>query len=65
MNNISVDVNAFYSFVIMNGFAISAPAMILVAIIMLIWQVGWIGITAPILFAIGLYIQEKLLLRGF
>ena len=65
MNNISVDVMAFYFFVVMNGFLMSAPAMILVAIVMLIWQVGWIGITAPILFAIGMYIQQKLLTKGF
>ena len=37
MNNISVDVMAFYFFVVMNGFLMSAPAMILVAIVMLIW----------------------------
>ena len=36
MNYINVDVMAFYNFVVMSGFLFSAPAMIILAIIMLI-----------------------------
>ena len=64
MNNISVDVNAFYSFIVMNAFAISAPLMILIGVILLLWEVGWIGIVAPFIFGIGIYIQQKLLSKS-
>ncbi len=36
MNNINVDVNAIILFIVMNGFLFSAPAMIFVAMRMLI-----------------------------
>jgi hypothetical protein len=64
MNNINVDVNAFYLFVVMNGFLFSAPAMILVAIVMLILEVGWIGLITPIIFIIGMALQQRLLGAG-
>jgi ABC-type nickel/cobalt efflux system permease component RcnA len=64
MNHINVDVNAIILFIVMNGFLFSAPAMIFVAIIMLIMEVGWIGFAAPLLFAIGMIFQQKLLSKG-
>ncbi len=64
MNHINVDVNAIILFIVMNGFLFSAPAMIFVAIIMLIIEVGWIGFAAPLLFAIGMIFQQKLLSKG-
>ena len=43
MNNVNVDIMSFYFFIMMSTFCFSAPSMILVAIIMLIVEVGWIG----------------------
>jgi ATP-binding cassette subfamily C (CFTR/MRP) protein 1 len=39
--------------------------MILTAIVLLIIEVGWIGIAAPILFAAGMYVQQKVMKIGF
>ena len=39
--------------------------MILTAIVMLVWEVGWIGLVAPFLFFIGMGIQQKLMKKGF
>lgn len=65
MNNVSVDVMSFYSFVVMNGFLFTSPAMILVAIVMLIMEVGWIGLLTPIVFFFGMIAQQKLLNKGY
>ena len=65
MNNFNVDIQAFYFFIMMSTFLFSAPAMILTAIVMLVWEVGWIGLVAPFLFFIGMGIQQKLMKKGF
>lgn len=65
MNNVNVDVYAFYYFIMMSTFLFSAPLMILVAIIMLIVEVGWIGLVAPLLFFIGMAVQQRLMTKGF
>jgi hypothetical protein len=64
MNNVNIDTVAFYFFIAMSTFLFSAPIMIAVAIGMLIFEVGWIGITAPILFFFGMAIQQKLMRKG-
>lgn len=65
MNNVNVDAMAFYYFIMMSTFLFSAPAMITVAIIMLILEVGWIGVVAPILFFLGMAFQQKIMKKGF
>lgn len=49
----------------MSTFLFSAPFMILTAIIMLVIEVGWIGLVAPIIFAIGMFVQQKIMKKGF
>jgi len=65
MTHINVDVMSFYYFIMMSTFVFSAPFMIITAIVLLIVEVGWIGIVAPIMFAFGMIIQNKITKKGF
>lgn len=65
MNYINVDTMSFYYFIMMSTFLFSAPFMILTAIVLLIVEVGWIGFVAPILFAFGMFGQQKIMKKGF
>jgi membrane protein insertase Oxa1/YidC/SpoIIIJ len=65
MNHINVDIMSFYFFIMMSTFLFSAPFMILTAIVMLVLEVGWIGLVAPIIFAIGMFFQQKIMKKGF
>lgn len=65
MNNINVDIVSFYHFTTMSTFLFSSPIMIVTAVAMLIYEVGWIGLVAPFLFLIGLGFQRKLMNKGF
>jgi hypothetical protein len=65
MNYINVDTMSFYYFIMMASFLFSAPFMILAGIILLIVEVGWIGLAAPIMFAIGMFFQQKIMKKGF
>lgn len=65
MNNVNVDIMSFYYFIMMSTFCFSAPIMIIVAIIMLIVEVGWIGLVAPLLFFIGMGVQQKMMTKAF
>lgn len=64
MNHVNVDVMSFVYFIMMSTFLFSAPFMILGAIILLILQVGWIGFVAPLLFFIGMFMQQKIMKKG-
>lgn len=65
MNYINVDTMSFYFFIMMSTFLFSAPFMILTAIVLLIIEVGWIGIAAPLMFAVGMFLQQKIMKKGF
>jgi len=65
MNYINVDTMSFYFFIMMGTFLFSAPFMIMTAIVLLIIEVGWIGIVAPIMFAFGMFAQQKIMKKGF
>jgi ATP-binding cassette subfamily C (CFTR/MRP) protein 1 len=65
MNYINVDTMSFYYFIMMSTFLFSAPFMIVTAIVMLIIEVGWVGFVAPLLFAVGMFIQQKIMTKGF
>jgi len=65
MNNVNVDVMAFYFFITLSTFLFSAPFMIITAIVMLILEVGWIGLATPLLFFLGMGLQQKLMKKGF
>ena len=65
MNYFNVDIMAFFFFIMMSPFLFSAPAMILVGVLMLVWEVGWIGLVAPVLFFFGMGFQQKLMKKGF
>ncbi len=65
MNYINVDTMSFYYFIMMSTFLFSSPFMILTAIVLLIVEVGWIGITAPLMFAAGMFVQQKFMKKGF
>ena len=65
MTHINVDVMSFYYFIMMSSFVFSAPVMILTAIILLVVEVGWIGLFAPVMFLIGMVAQNKVTAKGF
>lgn len=65
MTHINVDVMAFYYFIMMSTFLFSAPAMIITAIVLLVIEVGWIGLIAPGMFAIGMFFQNIITKKGF
>ena len=65
MTHINVDIMAFYYFIMMSTFMFSAPIMVVVAIILLILNVGWIGLIAPAIFAVGMYLQNIITKKGF
>lgn len=65
MNYINVDTMSFYFFIMMGTFLFSAPFMIITAIVLLIIEVGWIGIVAPLMFAVGMFAQQKIMKKGF
>ena len=52
MTHINVDVMSFYYFIMMSTFLCSAPTMIISAIVLLVMEVGWIGLIAPAMFSI-------------
>lgn len=65
MNHINVDIMSFYFFIMMSTFVFSAPIMIITAIVMLILEIGWIGLIAPVMFGVGMFFQQKLTKKGF
>jgi ATP-binding cassette subfamily C (CFTR/MRP) protein 2 len=65
MTHINVDIMSFYYFVMMSTFVFSAPIMIVTAMVLLVLEVGWIGLAAPILFGAGMVVQNKITKKGF
>jgi len=65
MTHINVDIMSFYYFIMMSTFLFSAPVMILTAIVLLVLEVGWIGLIAPGMFAVGMFFQNKITKKGF
>ena len=65
MTHINVDIMSFYYFIMMSTFIFSAPAMILAGIVLLVMEVGWIGMIAPGMFAVGMFLQNKITKKGF
>jgi hypothetical protein len=65
MTHINVDIMSFYYFIMMSTFVFSAPLMIITAMVLLILEVGWIGLAAPLLFGMGMVIQNKITKKGF
>lgn len=65
MTHINVDIMSFYYFIMMSTFLFSAPAMIITAVILLVAEVGWIGLVAPGMFAIGMIVQQRITQKGF
>ena len=65
MNNVNVDVMSFYFFIMLSTFLFSAPLMILTAIVLLVLEMGWIGLAAPLMFSFGMWAQQKLMTKGF
>lgn len=65
MTHINVDIMSFYYFIMMSTFLFSAPIMIITAIVLLILEVGWIGLIAPGMFAVGMFFQNKITQKGF
>ena len=63
-NYINVDVISFFNFIMSCTILVSGPLMLATAIVLLIMEVGWIGVSAPILFFLGLLIQQRLFKKG-
>ena len=64
MTHINVDIMSFYYFIMMSSFIFSAPIMIIIAIVLLIVEVGWIGVVAPALFLVGMLANNKITKMG-
>ena len=65
LNFINVDVGSFLQFVALSPYLFIGPLMIVIAIILLVIEVGWLGFVVPLVFLLGTYWQEKLLNKGF
>lgn len=65
INNINIDMMSINVFISNGNFLLSAPFMILGGIAMLIVEVGWIGLVAPLMFGIGMIIQQFFMTKGF
>ena len=65
MNYINVDVVSFFDFIMYSTILVSGPFMILAAVVLLVIEVGWIGMAAPAIFLIGLLIQQRLFKKGY
>ena len=64
MTHINVDIMSFYYFIMMSSFIFSAPIMIIIAIVLLIVEVGWIGVFAPAFFLVGMLANNKITKMG-
>jgi hypothetical protein len=49
----------------MSTFVFSAPLMIITAMVLLFLEVGWIGLAAPLIFGMGMVIQNKITKKSF
>ena len=65
MNHINVDVGSLWLFNFVSTNLVSAPVMVIVGIFLLVFQVGWIGLSAPVIFGAGMVIQQMLMKMGF
>lgn len=65
MNYINVDVQAVNMFIQMSSFIFTTPVMVIVAIVLIVREIGWIGVSAPIIMFIGVYFQQKLMKVAF
>lgn len=65
MNHINVDVGSLWMFNFVSTRLVSAPLTIVIGIFLLVYQVGWIGFSAPVIFAVGMSIQQVLMKKGF
>ena len=65
VTHINVDIMSFYYFIMMSSFIFSAPIMISIAIVLLIIEVGWIGVIAPAIFLVGMLCQNKITKMAF
>jgi ABC-type transport system involved in cytochrome bd biosynthesis fused ATPase/permease subunit len=65
MNHINVDVGSLWLFNFVSTNLVSAPVMVIVGIFLLAFQVGWIGLSAPVIFGAGMVIQQMLMKMGF
>ena len=65
MNYINVDIQAVNFAIQLSNFAFSTPVMVTVAIVLIVREVGWIGISAPIIMFIGVFVQQKFMKVAF
>ena len=65
MNYINVDIQALNICVQMSNFIFTAPVMVVLAIYLIIREVGWIGMSSPVIMLVGVFIQQKLMKIAF
>lgn len=65
MNYINVDIQAVNIAIQMSNFMFSTPVMVIVAIVLIVREVGWIGLSAPVIMFIGVFAQQKLMKIAF
>ena len=58
MNLVNVDTNTIYGFTQMMLFLFNAPIMIIVAVVLIILEIGWIGLIGPGMLLIGMVLQN-------
>ena len=55
MNLITVDANAIFIVAMMIGLIFSNPTLIIVAMALIIYEVGWVGVLTPFVFLIAAF----------
>ena len=58
MNLVNVDANTIYGFTQMMLFLFNAPIIITVAIVLIILEIGWIGLIGPGMLLLGMIVQN-------
>ena len=56
MNLITVDTNAIFGLTMMGTFLMSSPIMIVVSIVLITVEIGYIGLVTPIVFIFGAFL---------
>lgn len=55
MNLVSVDSQTIFIFLMMGTFLLSSPVMIVVSMVLIVIEIGPIGLVTPVFFFVGAY----------
>ena len=61
---ITVDSNSIYFLFIMGIYGINAPVSIIISLVLIVQQIGWLGLIGHVLFLVSLMLQNWLLAKN-